>query len=69
LHKGIHTERGTSIKDVYTNILDMVVIRKDWQALPVSANTVNVPNIEDCTWAPSPKGPWANAISIIDAQV
>jgi len=56
LHKGIHAERGTSIKDVCINILYMVVICKNWQALPVSATTVNVPNIEDCTQPPSPGG-------------
>jgi len=32
----------------------MVVIRKGWQALPVSATTVNIPNIEDCT-GPTPE--------------
>jgi len=32
----------------------MVVICKNWQALPVSATTVNIPNIEDHSWPPSP---------------
>jgi len=32
----------------------MVVICKNWQALPVSATTVNGPNIEDCTRPPEP---------------
>jgi len=42
LHKGIYTERRASIKDVCTNI-DMVVIRKNWQALPVTATTATAP--------------------------
>jgi len=32
----------------------MVVIRKSWQALPVNATTVNVPNVEDHAW-PTPE--------------
>jgi len=46
LDKGIHAERRDFIKDVCTNI-DMVVIHKNWQALPVSATTVTTPIIED----------------------
>jgi len=61
-YKGLHTERGTSIKDVCTNILDMVVIQKNWQALPVSATTITLgPGIEvraqptpEPTYTPSP---------------
>jgi len=34
----------------------MVVICKNWQALPMSVKTVNVPNIEVHTWPPSPGG-------------
>jgi len=30
----------------------MVVIHKNWQALPVSATTVTAPNIEDHAWPP-----------------
>jgi len=46
LDKGIYTERRDFKKDVCTNI-DMVVIHKNWQALPVTATTVTAPIIED----------------------
>jgi len=37
-----YTERRDIIKDVCTN-KDMIVIRKNWQALPVTATTVTAP--------------------------
>jgi len=42
-----YTKVHLEVNKVCTNI-DMVVIRKNWQALPVTATTVTAPIIEDC---------------------
>jgi len=54
--KGIYIERRDIIKDVYTNI-DMVVICKNWQALPVMTSIIKDcprPKLSESSYMPPP---------------